>query len=313
MKAQAIFITGRGRTEIRDIEAPDPRADEVQARTLANGICMGEVSAFRGTEAAPLGPAGHEGIGVVTKVGRDVKRVREGDCVATFQWSTVVNLSASSVSVFSKPPADPAAFIAEPASCAVTAWYSYGIIPGDRVLVLGAGYMGLLNIQLLGQSPLSALAAADVRADNLTLAGEYGATELINSATPQGKARLDELKQKPFDLVVECAGAAETVKRAGELTRAGGRLAIFAWHHEPRTVDMGIWHMRGLRVLNSAPMIGADWAIHPFQRAIDLLERGVFDQRKLITHRHPFGDAQKALEEASVRAPGYRKGVLLFP
>lgn len=312
MKSLQAWLEKPGVMELREVNLPEPAPYEVQVKCLANGICMAEVSTFRGTEPPWGSPLGHEGIGVVTKVGRDVKSLKEGDCVTTTSWATYQNQAAAHTAVFRQVPADPAVFITEPSACVVTAWYSYRIVPGDRVLVLGAGYMGLLNVQALGRSPLAELVVADLKPANLKLAAAAGATEVINSGTAKGKARLEALKDQPFDLVVEAAGAEQTLQLAGPLTRRGGRLSIFAWHHGNRTVDFGLWHVRGLQVLNSSPMIGTDWNINPMQRAAHLLEAGVFDQRRLITHRHPFAQVQAALELAAARPPEYCKGVLLF-
>jgi threonine dehydrogenase-like Zn-dependent dehydrogenase len=65
--------------------------------------------------------------------------------------------------------------LAEPVECVVRAIDSYGIVPGDRVLVLGTGFMGLLNVQGLARCPLSELVVADLKPRNL---------ELAASATP---------------------------------------------------------------------------------------------------------------------------------
>ena len=59
----------------------------------------------------------------------------------------------------------------------------------------------------------------------------------------------------PFDLVVECAGIQETVDEGTRLTRPGGRLSIFSWHHQPRSVPLGAWHIKGLTVTNVGPAI----------------------------------------------------------
>jgi threonine dehydrogenase-like Zn-dependent dehydrogenase len=99
---------------------------------------------------------------------------------------------------------------------------------------------------------------------------------------------------------------------AGSFVRLGGRLAIFAWHHSPRSVDLGLWHTRGITVLNSAPNIGTDHSTNSFHRAIRLLDRGTFDLSQLITHRHSIAQVQEAMELASLRPPDYIKGVLLF-
>ena len=312
MKTQVVYFTAPHKLEWREMDVPDPAPGEVQVKCVANGICMLEVSIYLGKESWYPSPAGHEGVGRVIKVGKDVTALKEGDWVATSRWAMIENLPAAGLARLSRAPADPSVFLIEPAACVVTALYSYDITAGDRVLLLGAGYMGLINVQALAHCPLAELVVTDVKAENLALSREYGATEVINSATDAGKARLEELKQRPFDLVIEAAGVESTIQMAGALTRPGGRLSIFAWHHGLRTVDMTPWHLRGLKVLNSAPGIGTDHNISSMQRAVYLLERGLFDMRKMVTHRHPIKDVAAAMEIAAKRPADYRKGVLLF-
>jgi threonine dehydrogenase-like Zn-dependent dehydrogenase len=313
MKAAEIIFTDRRQAEIRPITVPDPEHDEVQVRTLANGICMFEVSLFTGAEPTSFPrEVGHEGIGVVEKVGKSVRRLREGDIVTCGKWRTVLNMPAWGAHKIEQPPADPTTFLVEPANCVVIAVRSYDIVPGDRVIVLGAGYMGLLNVQLLGRCPLAELVVADVKPRNLELARQFGATETIDAGTEAGQARLEALERERFDLVVEAAGAAVTLAQATRLVRPGGKLGIFAWHHEARPVDLGVWHMQGIRVMNCAPNIGRDRNEETWERAIRLLERGAFDMTPLVTHRHPALDVQAAMELAAERPADYIKGVLSF-
>jgi len=256
----------------------------------------------------------------VTKVGREVEGLSEGDYVTCQKWASLYNYRVRACNYgylsparFVSPPDDPAVYIAEPPSCVVSAVYQYDITPGDRVLVLGAGYMGLLNVQGLAHCPLAELVVSDLKPRNLELARSFGATRVIQAGTPEGDAELQALKDGPlFDLVVEAAGVAETLQAAGSYVRTGGRLSIFAWHHTPRAVDFGLWHMRGIKTLNAAPMISTDHNVDHMGRAVRLLENGVFDQRELVTHRHPATRAQEAMELASERPPEYIKGVLLF-
>jgi threonine dehydrogenase-like Zn-dependent dehydrogenase len=314
MRAQEIIFTAPRGSEIREITVADPGPGEVQVRTLANGICMMEVSLFTGAEPTEFPRrVGHEGIGIVEKVGPGVKGFQEGEVVTCSQWCTVQNQSTWATHRLPRRPADPATWLVEPANCVVTAVRSYDIVPGDRVFVLGAGYMGLLNVQLLAACPLAELVVADVKATNLELAHRFGATEVIDASTSEGRERIATLeKQSPFDLVVEAAGAPTTVEAASRLVRTGGKLGVFAWHHEPRSVDLGLWHMRGLRVMNCAPGIGTDRNERSWERAIRLLDRGTFDMGSLITHRHPVSDVQSAMELAAERPEGYIKGVLTF-
>jgi L-iditol 2-dehydrogenase len=311
MNAYKIVIPEVGKVDIREIQVGDPKPNELQVKCLANGVCMLEVAQFAGWE--PIWPStGHEGIGVVTKVGADVHGVEEGDCVACELWASLSNMPAADCPRFSAPPDDPSLYIVEPPSCVVLAAPFYEIIPGDRVLVLGAGYMGLLNVQLLGRYPLAELIVSDVKGRNLKIAKSFGATEVINSASDEGQARLQALKENPFDLVVETAGVEQTIQMAGSLTRLGGRIAAFAWHHKARTLDMGEWLVKGLKVLNTAPNIAADYNTKRFERTIALLERGVFDMRPLITHRYAATEAQRAMEESTQRKGEFIKGVLIF-
>jgi threonine dehydrogenase-like Zn-dependent dehydrogenase len=314
LNAEEIVFTGPRQAQIRQITVTDPDHGEVQVRTLANGICMFEVSLFTGAE--PTGfprEVGHEGIGVVEKVGKGVQTLQEGDFVTCGKWRTVQNVPAWSAHPLSRQPADPGTFLVEPANCVVIAVRSYDIVPGDRVLVIGAGYMGLLNVQLLARCPLAELIVADVKPRNLALAKQFGATEVIDAATSAGRERLEALEKNRFDLVVEAAGAAPTLAQATRLVRAGGKLGIFAWHHEPRPVDLSVWHMQGIRVMNCAPNIGRDRNEDTWGRAIRLLECGTFDMAPLVTNRDPMERVQEAMELAAERPADYIKGVLTFP
>lgn len=313
MKTQTVYFVGPRKAEVREENISDPGPGQAQVHCVANGICMAEVSVFTGAEPSQFPRAvGHEGIGVVTKVGKDVTQVAEGDYVVCGRWTSLCNADARSLIKYRKPLRDPALFITEPVCCIVTAVYEYNITPGDRVIVLGAGFMGLLNVQGLAHCPIDDLIVTDVKATNLELAQAYGATEVVHSGTAEGKARLEALKAEPFDLVVEAAGVAETAQMGGMLTRPGGRLGIFAWHHSPRSMDLGLWHTRGLKVSNASPGIGRDHSVNAMLRAARLLEKGVFDLTRLITHRHPVDRIQEAMELASVRPEGYVKGVLTF-
>lgn len=314
MKSEAIFFVEPRRAEVREIEVPDPGDGEVQIRCLANGICLAEVNVYTGVEERVLPRIpGHEGIGVVVKAGAGVRHLAEGDLVPCTQWARHYNYEAGRLPRFARRPADPSAALAEPVECAVRAIGSYAIVPGDRVLVLGAGFMGLLNVQGLARCPLAELVVADLKPRNLELAASFGATRVIRADVEAGREELEELKKaRPFDLVVESVGSQGVIAEADRCVRRGGRLSIFAWHHGNRTVDMGRWHTSGLTVLNSSPAIGADSALNYLERAVRLMEAGVFDERKLVTHRHPFRQVTEAMELATRRPADYIKGVLLF-
>jgi len=313
MKTESIMLVAERKVEIWETDVPEIGDGDVLVECIANGICMFEVSLFTGAEkfSYPF-PLGHEGIGRVIRCGKGVQRVKEGDFVTCGNWSRHHVIPEGRLSVFSRPPADPAIMMVEPVSCITGALYAYRIMPGDRVLLLGAGYMGLLNVIGLAHTPISELVVTDIKEGNLELAKSFGAAHVINSATEQGKAELEALRGRPFDLVIECAGVQATMDQATRLTRRGGRLAVFSWHHQPRSVDLGAWHGGGFTVVNVSPSISADLSISQMDRALRLIECGMFDQSRLVTHRHSYKDAQESLELAAERRDDYIKGVLLF-
>ncbi len=313
MKTETLLLTAEREVQIREVDVPEIAGDQILVECVANGICMLEVSLFRGTEKSRYPyPLGHEGIGRAIQCGKDVKRIKEGDYVTCGNWTRHQVVSERAAFALSSPPEDPATTIVEPVSCIASALYSYNIMPGDRVLVLGVGYMGLLNVIGLTHSPISELVVTDLKEKNLQLARSFGATHAINAGANEGLAEIEELRRKPFDLVVECAGVSDTLDQATNLTRRGGRLSIFAWHHEPRAMDLGAWHGGGFTVLNSSPTINRDRSISNMERAVRLIDRGMFDQDQLITHRHSYKDVQEAMELADERPDEYIKSVILF-
>lgn len=298
--------------EIREVEVPDPKPGELQVIAKANGICAADVAAFTASDkrGQPV-IAGHEGVGQVLRVGSDVKDFQPGEFVTCARWQKLQNVDAGRACKIPGNPEDPALWIVEPVARVVNAAHHSMVRPGDRVVVLGTGFMGLMIVQLLARYPVYELIAVDVKAANLKLAAQFGATETINSATSDGQARVEAIKENLFDLVIETAGVQQTADLGAQLTRPGGRYCIFARHQAPRQIDLGAWHTKGIKVLNASPAMDIQTGYKGnLERAVRCLWRGLVDTKLLITHRHKFADAQEALEVAARRPDGYLKGVL---
>jgi threonine dehydrogenase-like Zn-dependent dehydrogenase len=313
MLSKVVYFAGNQELDVRLIEVPEPGDDEVQAKSLMNGICMMEVWQYNLPDKSESFIAGHEGIGIVTKVGKNVSLFREGDYIYAPKWSEYQNIKASAAIKLRCRPDNIEEFIIEPASCAVTAAAYINVYPGDRVILFGAGYMGLLLNQLLGKSPISELVVVDLKEENLQLARGYGATETLRFGTPEFERRIAELETNPVDVAIEGSGAAAALDLCTKLTRSGGKLAIYAWHHHPRTVDTSVWHTRGLKVLNVAPGITSNDLPHrQFHAAERLVHAGVIRQSPLITHRYTLEQADRAMRESTERKDRFIKSVFVF-
>ncbi len=314
MKSLTAFFEGTRHVSLREIQLPDPQPHEIQAKTLYNGICMAEVWKYTGVcHREPILP-GHEGIGIVTKTGSAVADVTEGDLVTTTTWGEYVNIPAGRyLPIHPCPGKELKTHLVEPASCVVTAADELRIYPGESVVLFGAGYMGLLLIQLLRRYPLRRLTVVDIKPRNLELARLYGATETVDSSSAEGRARLLELEDEPFEIAFECAGVQSCFSACERLLDKGGRLGVYAWHHGQRVFDGHLWHTKGLSLLNvNHWLVCRKEYLNPWIAADRLMQTGAIDQSGLITHEYDFTDIERAMEESCARKGDFIKSILRF-
>lgn len=160
MKAQALWITAPEVMEIREEELPAPKYDELQIQTKAVGICAWDSYLYRGMSAPGPLPyrLGHEGVGVVTAIGEGVKGFQIGDKIfvgtgGDEMMASAFNVQYDCVAKIPEGETDYAKWVGEPAVCIVNVLQKADIQPGDSVVLIGCGYMGLLTVQGLRATP----------------------------------------------------------------------------------------------------------------------------------------------------------------
>ena len=172
-----------GSIELFEQAVSDPGENEVQVEGGACGICSWDVvTAKLGNEMHPMAPPGHEGVGYIAKIGAGVTGFKEGDRVAGGGFANVRNLSAQRVFKIPESDLPDEYWIVEPVSCAVTGIDHCQIQPGNRIVVVGCGFMGLLILQGLLRYPLDDLIVLDIVQSRLDLAQELGVGEVYNTA-----------------------------------------------------------------------------------------------------------------------------------
>lgn len=320
-KTIGLFYAAPERVELREIELDPPAPDQVQVQLLVTGLCAYDLSLFRGHLPSYLSFPflhGHEGVGIVRAVGANVKRLAVGDRVALMGNASKLLGRMANVNqeLAARVPDDgraPELWLAEPVACVVNGLEWNQLRAGDRVAVVGAGFMGLLLIQGLRYSLAAEVTAIDLDEHRLELAREFGARRVINPLSAEGKAQLTDLERAPFDVVIESAGSQAALDLSYRILRSGGVLNIFASHRgsTTRSVDIYEWHHKGIRVFNTSPKISPNFEAI-FHRTIPLMERGVFDLAPLITHRTRPEDAQALFELALARKEDYIKGIVVW-
>ena len=316
MKTEGIFYVAPNKVELRELEVGDPDLYQVQIELKASAICAWDQALYKGI--LPAGTTypflhGHEGVGVVRKVGARVTGYKEGDLVTSMGdnaglWGHYANVAQTAVAKLRPDITDYENWQAEPVSCAMNGIEWCRVAPGDRVAVIGTGFMGLLLVQGLVHTPAAEVVAIEINPVRLELAKQFGATSAINPYTAEGAEALNALAARPFDIVVEAAGTQEAFDYHYSLLRKQGKLCIFSWHKDgARTVDLGAWHMSGYEVGNASPSISPNFS-RIFARAVPLMEKGVFDLRPLVTHVMSPEQAPELFEIAAHQSDGYIKG-----
>jgi L-iditol 2-dehydrogenase len=320
MHTEGLFYAAPGRVELRPFGLPDPDLYEVQIELKASGLCAWDLHLYEGH--LPEGRNhpllhGHEGAGVVVKLGERAQGFQVGDKVSAMGDDSALlgrhaNVPVQYVARLADDVEDFEHWIAEPVACVMNGMEWSQIVPGDRVAVIGTGFMGLMFVQALRYSLAREVIAIDIDEARLALAATFGADQVINSATPAGQARIAALKRERVDLTIECAGVEETFQLAYEMVRKGGRVNIFsAQRGEPRRVDLSLWHSLGLQAYATSPSIAPDFP-RIFARTVPLMQRGVFDLRPLVTHTAPPQEAPALYETALHKRDGYIKGAIVW-
>ncbi|MFC1525799.1 zinc-binding dehydrogenase [Candidatus Latescibacterota bacterium] len=329
MKTRSLWYTGPKQLELRDIELPEPGPGEVLVRVSACGICTWDLfiyaGGFQDQQAFPF-YFGHEGIGRVVQCGPgvDVPRnqrvaLRESEVIGSPGGGHLADLSIQPAASLIELPEDDVPdtqFMIEPAACCANAIDISPVHPGERVALVGSGYMGSILLQLLTMSPAREIVVFEQRPEALAYAESLPDPAGLPSAplrtidtrkTPPGGSWSDA--EGTFDLVIEATGVEPGFRLADSLVRPGGRLTVFSWLHHPFEFDFGSWHQRGLTVNNSSPAASWDFT-RCFHQARELIHAGRIDQSSLVTHVGPPEDAARIYELGLDKTDGYIKGVI---
>lgn len=309
MKVKTIRYTPDGDIEPGTVDVGEPAPGEVQVEASACGVCSWDITTCRlGREFRLPAPAGHEGIGYVTKLGPGVESLAVGDRVAAGSFAKLSNVPAAQAYRIPDSKLADEHWIVEPVSCAVTGIDHCRLKPGDRVAVIGCGFMGMLILQGLLRSYADQIVGIDLRADRLEAARRLGVSELYNDSEISPAELASRLKPRGFDVVVDTTGAPEGLDLATAIVRTGGIINLFGWiKHGRASFDTGAWHLGGFIVVNSAP---ASRIRDPFPPAIRMMARGLVDLRPLVTHVVSLAEYPALMKSILEGDPSYIKGVV---
>jgi L-iditol 2-dehydrogenase len=171
---------------------------------------------------------------------------------------------------------------------------------GQSIAVLGCGGLGLTSIVLAREAGLDPIVATDPLAARRKAAMDVGATVAV-APVDASAACAERGRPLGTDLVIEACGSPDARAQAAELARPGGRLAIVGTDPTGRLSFPGhLCRRKGLTILmvrRSRHTLGRCAALAARAHVAAALER-------VVTHRFPFAEAQRAFDTASGRSDG---------
>ena len=170
------------------------------------------------------------------------------------------------------------AALVEPASVAMHAVDKANIIRGHKVVIIGAGTVGLLSLQL-AKNIGAYVSVIDVREVSLSKAIELGADKVINASMENVTefSRNVSAHERP-DVVIDAAGGRDTVDTAIDLVRNGGRVVLVAIYSANNIVDFNKLGGTEKEVVGSLAYVRRD-----VERVVNLLTEGKLHTKPLVS------------------------------
>jgi 2-desacetyl-2-hydroxyethyl bacteriochlorophyllide A dehydrogenase len=306
---RAAVLASPGRAVTREVPPPEPGPTQVRVRIEGAGICASELPLWEGREwfdyPREPGEPGHEGWGRVDALGEGVSGFERGQRVAVISHRAHAEFDLADASaVIALPGAIPAEqpFPGEPLGCAMNALARAGVEPGQRVAVIGVGFLGALLVELCASRGAETTAVSR-RRSSLEAAERMGAARSWRIGDPALE------REQPFDVVFEATGIQGPLDLASRLTRVRGRLVIAGYHQDGRrSVDMRLWNWRGIDVVNAHERDPAAYA-RGTRAAVEAVVAGRLDPAPLVTHSFPLEEIDEAYRVSSERPEGFMKAV----
>jgi len=307
------------KTELREIPEPQiTNLNQVKIKVKYCGVCMSEHYDWSVAEAGK--PFGHEPVGVVTEVGLSVTKFNIGDRVSGPFSGSAEYAVANESDVFKIPDnvTDTEAIL-EPLSCLISAVSKVRMtVIGQRVAVVGCGYMGCGAISLLKKRG-AYVVAVDIKPESLANARMYGADEaLLVSELPDNYFYIPgsglDFAGEPggFPLVMEWGETEESLDLAIRMTRQCGQLAIGAYHTGgKRLVDVQMLNVKAIDCLSTHPR-EKELNRAAYVSAVAMLSNGSWNFKNVATKVFPACRFDEAQGELPTKFGKFLKAVVTF-
>lgn len=307
---EALVLTGKKQLEIKNIDKPEVKPNEVLIHTAFAGVCGTDHALYAGepgsASAVPPIVLGHENSGVVAEVGSAVTNLKVGDRVSvdpniycgqckfchTNRPELCEHLSAVGVTrdggfeEYFTAPAEvvypipdnvdlKSAAIVEPISCAIHSMKLLKPSPYQKALVIGDGFMGELFVQILQAYGIHQVDLAGIVDEKLKMNKDlFGVKNTYN--TMNG----DKIPASEYDIVIEAVGMPQTQESAVESAARGGQVLMFGVGGPQAKFEMNTYEIFQKELTIQGSFINPN----AFEDSLALLSSGKLNVKPLMSH-----------------------------
>ncbi len=348
---KAFVMQGIGRVEFVDKPIPEPGPNDAIVKTTRALVCTSDVHTLRGAIGDRSGlTMGHEAVGVVAKLGREVRGFREGDRVLVgavtpcFQcdncqrgfssqcggmlggWKYANSKDGSFAEYFhvgeananltpipDAIPDDAAVYACDMLSTGLMGAEHANIPVGGTVAIFAQGPVGLMatvGARLLGAG---LVIGVDGVPERLQMSKQFGADVTVDyTQVDPVEAILELTGGTGVDSTIECLGAQATFEACVKATRPGGVISVAGYfgHGDSVQIPRVEW---GVGMSDKVIRTGlCPGGNVRMSRLLSLLEHGRVDPTPLTTHEFDFDNVDKALHMMETKEDGILKPLIRF-
>ena len=327
---------------IEDIHIPEVGPKDALLKTKASGICSGDVMPWYIEKKAPL-VLGHEPSGELVEVGKDVTSFRPGDRVFVHHhapcftcrhckrgdyvqcdtWRKTriipggiseyilipeINLENDTLNLPDSLSYEDGTFI-EPLACVIKGLKRVRIKHGDIVLVIGLGFMGILNGIIAKRYGAGKVIGADIVPYRLDRALKLGLGDVIDVSKVSLKEALKEITGGEMaQIVIVGPNSVDAIRDGLSSIGEGGIILMFApvKPDERLTIDPNELYFKDISLVTSYSCGPTDTA-----EALEIIKEGTVRAEKLVTHRFPIEKTAEAFR-LTAEARDSLKSIIVF-
>jgi 2-desacetyl-2-hydroxyethyl bacteriochlorophyllide A dehydrogenase len=323
-----VIVTPEHRVTVEQVPAPVPGPGEALVRARYSGVCGSDTHAQHGRHphiALPYA-VGHEVVGVVEQVGREVADLRPGDRVTVEPtlpcWTCkqcragrtnvcenldffgcghpqggmaeLFTIAANRLHGVPDDLSDLTATLIEPLSTPVHAARLAGPLDGKAVAILGAGTIGLLMLAVVKAQGASRVVVSDMLQSKRIRATALGAHAVVDAAASDLVEQVRAGLGESADVVFDCVAVQSTVDQAVAMAVKGGTVVVVGVPVRDVTVPLVTMQDQEIRIQGSATYLSEDFAA-----SIELLRTGAVTAEEIVTGEFPMERAGEAFDASA--------------